>query len=173
MLIRKAISLRLPRTATGREKLENAAKIKVIVYPCRSDLRNSFFTPLWKPMTARRIAAGRKENIKYSPRVLRGLPHPEEYFSRKIPITPRSIKKIKRAILIFLGKNFSFIKSFPVKSFSFLSPVPAEQFGYFRIILPDGTIKRSNAIFIFRVDFRAICNQKLDYFFVSFYCRPM
>ena len=173
MFIRKEISLRSALVTNGRKALENAAKIKVIVYPCRSDLRNSFFMPLWKPMMGGRIAAGRNENIRYSPRVLRGLPHPEEYFSSKIPVTPRNIKRIKRAIFIFCGKNLSFIKPFPTKSFSFPGPVPSEKFGYFGIILPDSTIKRSNAIFIFRVDFRPICNQKLDYFFVSSYCRPM
>jgi hypothetical protein len=35
-------------------------------------------------------------------------------------ISPRSIKKIKRAILIFLGKNFNFIKSFDITSFVIL-----------------------------------------------------
>jgi hypothetical protein len=65
-------------------------------------------------MTDRRIAAGRKENIRYSPRVPSGLPQPGENFSRKIPITPRSIKKIKSAVLIFLGKNFNFIKPFHI-----------------------------------------------------------
>jgi len=108
MPIRNAISLRLPRAVTGREMLENATKNKVMVYPCRSDLRNSFFMPLWKPITDRRIAAGRKENIRYSPRVRRELPQPEENFSRQIPEIPRRIKKIKRAIFIFPGDEFQF-----------------------------------------------------------------
>lgn len=114
MPIRKAIPPGLPRITIDRETLENAAKIKAIVYPCRRDLRNPFFILLWKPMTARRIAAGRKENIRNSPRVPSGLPQPGENFSRKIPITPRSIKKIKSAVLIFLGKNFNFIKPFHI-----------------------------------------------------------
>lgn len=122
MPIKKVISLRLPRDTMDRETLENAAKIKVIVYPCKSDLRKSFFIPLWKPMTDRRIAAGRKEYIRYSPRARTGLPHPEENFSRKIPITPRSIRKIKRAIFIFLGKNFNFIKPLNIASFVILQP---------------------------------------------------
>ena len=87
------------------------------------DLRNSFFIPLWKPMTDRRIAAGRKENIRHSPRVRRGLPQPEENFSRKIPVIPRSIKKIKSATFIFLGKNFNFIKPFDITSFVILLPL--------------------------------------------------
>jgi hypothetical protein len=122
MPIRKAISLRPPRVTIGRKTLENAAKIKAIVYPCRSDLRNSFFILLWKPMTDRRIAAGRKEYIRYSPRVRSGLLQPEENFSRKIPVTPRSMKKIKRAIFIFLGKNFNFITPFAITSFVILQP---------------------------------------------------
>ena len=109
MPIRKVISLRLPRITMGKETLENAAKIKVMVYPWRSDLRNLFFIPLWKPMTDNRIAAGRKKNIRYSPRVRSGLPQPEENFSRQIPVIPRSMKKIERAIFIFLGMNFNFM----------------------------------------------------------------
>jgi hypothetical protein len=65
MPIKKVISLRLPRDTMDRETLENAAKIKVIVYPCRNDLRNSLFIPLWKPVTDRRIVGGRRENIRY------------------------------------------------------------------------------------------------------------
>lgn len=114
MPIRNAISLRPPPATTGRETLENAAKIKAIVYPCRSDLRNSFFMALWKQMTDRKIAAGRKENIWYSPSVRSGLPQPEENFSRQIPVIPRSIKKIKRAILIFLGKNLNSMAFFHI-----------------------------------------------------------
>ena len=109
MPIRNAMSLRPPPDITGGKILENAAMIKVIVYPCRSDLRNSFCMSLWKPMMDRRIAAGRKENIRYSPRVRKGLLQPEEHFSRNIPIIPRSIKKIKKVIFIFLGKIFNFI----------------------------------------------------------------
>ena len=117
MPIRKAIPPGVPRATIGRKALENVVKIKAIVYPCRRDLRNSFFILLWKPMTDRRIAAGRKENIRYSPRVRRGLPQPGENFSSKIPVTPRSIKKIKRTILIFLGNNLFFIKPFHITSF--------------------------------------------------------
>ncbi len=123
MPIRNAISLRPPRATISRETLENAAKIKAIVYPCRRDLRNSFFILLWKPMTDRRIAAGRKENIRYSPRVPSGLPQPGENFSSKIPVTPRSIKKIKRTILIFLGNNLNFITPFHITSFVILQPL--------------------------------------------------
>ncbi len=121
MPIRNAISLRPPRATIGREMLDNAAKIKAIVYPCRSDLRNSFFILLWKPMTARKIAAGIKEkNIRYSPRVRRGLLQPEENIFRKIPEIPRSIKKIKRTILIFLGNNLNFITPFDITNFVIL-----------------------------------------------------
>lgn len=122
MPIRKVILLRLPPVTIDRETLEKTAKIKTIVYPCRSDLRNSFLIPPWKPMTDRRIAAGRKENIRYSPRVLSGLPQPEENFSRKIPENPRSINKIKRTILIILGNNLNFIKPFHIKSSVILEP---------------------------------------------------
>jgi len=123
MLIRNAIALRSPPLTIGREILENAATIKAIVYPCRSDLRNSLFMPLWKPMTDRRIAAGRNEkNIMYSPRVRSGLLQPGENFLRQIPVIPRSMKKIKRAIFIFLGKNFNFIKPFEITSFVILQP---------------------------------------------------
>ena len=121
--IRKVISLRPPCVTISRKTLENAAKIKAIVYPCRSDLRNSFFMPLWKPITDRRIAAGRKEIIRYSPRVRRGLPQPEENCSRRIPVTPRSIKKIKMTTLIFLGKNLNFITFFHITSFVILRPL--------------------------------------------------
>jgi hypothetical protein len=81
-------------------------------------LRNSFFKPICKPMADRRIAAdiNEKKN-KYSPRVRSGLPQPEENFSRQIPVIPRSIKKIRRTILIFLGKNLKFIKPFHITSF--------------------------------------------------------
>jgi len=52
-------------------------------------------------MTDRRIAAGRKENIRYSPGVRSGFPQPEENFSRKIPVPPRSKKKIRIEVLNF------------------------------------------------------------------------
>jgi hypothetical protein len=38
-------------------------------------------------------------------------------------VTPRSIKKIKRTIFIFLGKNFNFIKPFVITSFVILLPL--------------------------------------------------
>jgi len=122
MSVRNAISLRHPPATTGREMLENAAKIKVIVYPCRGDLRNSFFILLWKPIMDRRTATGRKEKIRYSPRVRRGLPQPEVYFSRKIPVIPRSVKKIKKAIFIFLGKNLILIMLFGIMDFVIQQP---------------------------------------------------
>ena len=115
MPTRNAISLKPAPATIGKETLENAAKIKVIVYPWRSDLRNLFFIVLWKPIMDRRIAAGRNEkNIRYSPRVRSGLPQPGEYFSRKIPVIPRSIKKSRRTILIFLGKNLILMTFFHI-----------------------------------------------------------
>ena len=56
-------------------------------------------------------------------KIRRGFPPPEENVSSKIPITPISIKKIKRTILIFLGKNFNFIKPFDIISFVILRPL--------------------------------------------------
>ena len=123
MLIRNPVALRPSPATTGIETLENTAKIKAIVYPCRSDLRNSFFMPLWKPMTDRRIAAGRNEkNIMYSPRVRNGLLQPGENFLRQIPVIPRSMKKIKRTTFIFPGKNLNFIKPFNIATFIILQP---------------------------------------------------
>jgi len=55
---------------------EEATNIKRITYPWKSDLKNSLRILLWKPIITDKIAASKKDNCKYLPRVSSGLFQP-------------------------------------------------------------------------------------------------
>ena len=87
---------------------EEKTNIKRTAYPCKNDLKNSLHILFWKPIIANKIAANKKDNCRYSPRVPSGLFHPGANCSKQIPVIPSNKEKIKNMIFTFFENNSNF-----------------------------------------------------------------
>jgi len=60
---------------------------------------------LWKPIITDKIAARKKDNFKYYPRVSSGLFQTGANSSKKIPVIPGNKEKTKNMIFTFFENN--------------------------------------------------------------------